>query len=163
MTSVRGHGHLRRKRLSAAPSIIPSDSFPPFKLGDKLSNQPVGPSKIKSPVANASATATSIPKYSKDDLQQILKAVLEAQAPTPTPTLILALAPAPVLAHIVVETPWEKLKARSPDVYHDKSQMNCFNFYQQYEDYFATIGATGPTRSPFAMFFLWDRISFRWQ
>ena len=41
--------------------------------------------------------------------------------------------------------------------------MDCYNFCQQYEDYFATAGATGPTRIPFAVSFLRDRISFRWQ
>ena len=41
--------------------------------------------------------------------------------------------------------------------------MDCYNFCQQYEDYFATARATGPTRIPFATSFLWDRISFCWQ
>ena len=41
--------------------------------------------------------------------------------------------------------------------------MDCYNFCQQCEDYFATAGATGPTRIPFAASFLRDRISFRWQ
>ena len=41
--------------------------------------------------------------------------------------------------------------------------MDCYNFCQQYEDYFATAGATGPTRILFATSFLRDRISFRWQ
>ena len=41
--------------------------------------------------------------------------------------------------------------------------MDCYNFCQQCEDYFATAGATEPTRIPFATSFLWDRISFRWQ
>ena len=41
--------------------------------------------------------------------------------------------------------------------------MDCYNFCQQCEDYFATAGATGPTRIPFATSFLRDRISCRWQ
>ena len=41
--------------------------------------------------------------------------------------------------------------------------MDCYNFCQQCEDYFATAGATGSTWIPFATFFLRDRISFRWQ
>ena len=41
--------------------------------------------------------------------------------------------------------------------------MDCYNFCQQCEDYFATAGATGPTRISFAASFLRDRISFRWQ
>ena len=88
--------------------------------------------------------ATSIPKYSKDDLQQIFKVVLEA--------LALALAPAPVISKVL----WEKLKANFLDVYREKSHMDCYNFCQQYKDYFATVGAMGLTRIFFAMSFLRD-------
>ena len=41
--------------------------------------------------------------------------------------------------------------------------MDCYNFCQQCENYFATTRATGPTRIFFAVSFLQDRISFRWQ
>ena len=51
-------------------------------------------------------------KYIEKDLQQILKAVLEAQVPASN-------------------KPLEKLlKARSPDVYYGKSHMECYNFCQ---------------------------------
>ena len=125
---------------SVAPSIAPPDSSLPHE--SEISEQP--------PMFPAN---TSTPKYSKDDLQRIFKAVLEAQAPAP--------APVPVL--VVSEVSREKMKARSLDVYCGKSHMDCYNFCQQCEDYFATAGATGPTRIPFAMSFLRDRISFRWQ
>ena len=60
--------------------------------------------------------------------------------------------------------PREKpLKARSSDIYCGKSHMECYNFYQQYEDHFATIKAKGPDRIPFTASFLRDRINFRWQ
>ena len=166
MTSYRGRGRPRRKRSSAAPSVALPDSFPPHELGDKLFDQPAGPS-TKSPIANAFAAANSIPKYSEDDLQRILRTVLEARIPAPAPVLAPAPvpvhAPAPAPAPIVAEAPRKKLKARSPDVYRGKSHMDCYNFCQQCEDYFATAGATGPTRIPFAASFLRDRISFRWQ
>ena len=158
MTSVRGRRRLCRERSSVAPSVAPPDSSPPPESGDELSDQPVGPS-TKLPVANAPAAANSIPKYSEDDLQRILRTVLEARVPVPAPVP----APAPAPAPIVAEAPREKLKARSPDVYRGKSHMDCYNFCQQCEDYFATAGATGPTRIPFAASFLRDRISFRWQ
>ena len=80
-------------------------------------------------------------------MQRILKTVLEARAPA----LTLA----------VSEVPRDKLKARSPDVYRGKSHMDCYNFCQQCEDYFATTGAMGPTRILFAASFSKDRISFR--
>ena len=156
MTSVWGRGRPRRERPSIAPfaasSIAPPNSSPPSKSGDKLSDQPTGPSGAKL-FANAPAAANTIANYSKDDLQRILKAVLEAWAPALTP------APAPV----VTKVSREKLKACSLDVYRGKSHMDCYNFCQQYEDYFATAGATGPTQIPFAASFFWDQISFRWQ
>ena len=33
----------------------------------------------------------------------------------------------------------EFLKARVPDIYYGKLYIEYYNFYQQYEDYFATI------------------------
>ena len=116
----------------------------------------------KPPIANAPA-AISIPKYFEDDLQRILKAVLEARAPAPTPALVPIPAPAPVFAPIIAKASREKLKTRSPDIYRGKSYMNCYNFCQQCEDYFATARVTRPTRILFTASFLRDRISFRWQ
>ena len=166
MNSVRGRGRLRHKRSSATPSVAPPDSSLLPESGDKLSDQPAGP-LTKPPVANAPAVTNSITKYSEDDLQRILKIVLEARVPAPAPVLTLAPVPAPATAPapapIVAEAPCEKLKACSLDMYRGKSHMDCYNFCQQCEDYFATIGVTGPTRIPFAASFLWDRISFRWQ
>ncbi len=57
----------------------------------------------------------------------------------------------------------DKLKAKTPDVYCGRSYMECYSFYQQCEDYFATCGATGPNRILFAASFLQDQINFRWQ
>ena len=160
MTSVRGRRHPHQKRPSIAPSIIPSiappDSFPPFESGDKLFDQLAGPSRGKL-LTNSPPAAINIPKYSKDDLQRIFKTVLEAWVPA------LAPAPAPVPAPVVFKVPQEKLKARSSDVYGGKSHIDCYNFCQQCENYFATIGVTESTQILFATSFLWDRINFRWQ
>ncbi len=38
----------------------------------------------------------------------------------------------------------DKLKAKTPDVYHGKSYIKCYNFCQQCEDHFTTCRATGP-------------------
>ena len=123
MTPVWGRERLRWERFSVTPSVALSvallDSFLSFKSGDKLSNQPVGPLKTKLPVTNAVA-ATSILKYSEHDLQRIFKAVLEAQA----------LAPIPTPAFVVFKAPQEKLKANFPDIYCEKSHINCYNFCQ---------------------------------
>ena len=140
MTSVRGRGRPRRER----PSVALPDSSPPPE--SEFSDQPAGPPGAKLPVAVVPAAAPAVPKYNEEDLQRILKTVLEARAPTTS------------------EEPRDKpLKARSSDVYRGKSHMECYNFCQQCEDYFATAGARVANRIPFAASFLRDRISFRWQ
>ena len=124
MTLVQGRRRLHQECPSVAPFIVFFNSISSSKLGDKLSDQPIGPSKTKSPIAIAPVTVTNIPKYSKNNLQRILKAVLETWAPTLT--LLLAPTPAPVVS----KTSWEKFKAHSPDVYCKKSHMDCYNFCQ---------------------------------
>ena len=126
MTSVRDRGRLRHERSSATPSVAPPDSsiFP--ESDDKLSDQPAGPLGTKSPIANTLAAAINIPKYPEDDLQQILKTVLEARVSTPAP--VLAPTPAPAPATIVAKILRKKLKAHSPDIYYKKSHMDCYNF-----------------------------------
>ena len=52
-------------------------------------------------------------------------------------------------------------KARFPDVYRGDNHMACYNFCQQCEDYFATVGTKRPNCIPFAASFFQDRISFR--
>ena len=157
MTLVQDCRPPRREHPSITPSVALSNSSPTPKLGDKLSEQSAGPSETKFPVVDAHVAATNILKYSENDLQKILKAVMEAWAPDPTP------APTSALAFIYFKAPWEKLKARSPNIYRGKSHMDYHNFCHQCEDYFATARATGPIRIFFVTSFLWDQISFRWQ
>ena len=149
MISTQGRGRLRWERLSIspfiAPSIAPLDSSLPPK--SEISKLPDGLLRPKFPAA------TSVPNYFQDDLQRILKAVLEARAPALAPTLAL----------VNFEVPQEKVKAHSPDVYRRKSHIDCYNFCQQCKDYFATIRATGPTQILFATSFFGDRISLCWQ
>ncbi len=57
----------------------------------------------------------------------------------------------------------DKLKAKTPNVYRGRSHMESYNFCQWCVDHFATCGVTEPNRIPFAAFFLWDQINFRWQ
>ena len=129
MTSIQGHGRLYKKRTSKSLSgSLP----PPEPSHDKTS-------------ANLPAIESLIIKYSKEDLQKIIRIVLKAQAP---------------LSDNVGEKP---LKARSPDVYCGKCYMEYYNFCQPCEDHFATTGAKGLNRILFAAFFLLDYINFRWQ
>ena len=154
MISVRGRGRPRRERPSVAPSVAPSiapsvappDSSPPPESDNNLSDQPAGPPGANLPVAVVPAAALPIPKYTEEDLQRILKTVLEARAPT------------------TFEEPRDKpLKARSPDVYRGNSHMECYNFCQQCEDYFATAGARRAKQISFATSFFQNQISFHWQ
>lgn len=57
----------------------------------------------------------------------------------------------------------DKLKAKFPNVYYGKTHMKYYNFCQQYENYFAIIGAIETNCILFAAFFLWDWINFCWQ
>ena len=133
MTSVWGRGCPCREYSS----IAPPDSSPPLK--SEFSKQPTGP-----PGPKLSTTATNVAKYSKNNLQRTLRTVLEAQTPAP------ASAPAPATSKKPQNKP---LKARSPDIYCGKSHMDCYNFCQQCEDYFATIGATKANQILFTVFF----------
>ena len=101
-----------------------------------MSNQPIGPLGAKFPVTVILAATPVVLKYIEKDLQRIFKTIPEAQAPTNS------------------EEPRDKhLKARFPDVYHEKFHMECFNFYQQCEDYFITVEARGANQIFFAMSF----------
>ena len=145
----------RRERPFVASSVAPSVALSDSSLLPELEIAKQ-PEKLLGPKPPAN---TSIPKYSEDDLQKILNIVLEARAPIPAPDLVPALVPAPVVSKVLRE----KLKAHSLDVYRGKFHMDCYNFCQQCKNYFATAGATGPTRILFAVSFFRDRISFRWQ
>ena len=131
MILIQGHRRSCRERISkdllrfSAPSESNYDKAPinPFAVG----------------LLKSLAT-----KYTEEDLQKILRTVLEAQAPP-------------------FDGPHKKLlKTRLPDVYFSKSHIECYNFCQQYENYFITAGAKGPNRIPFATFFLHNYINFCW-
>ena len=133
MTSVRGRGRPCKERISEA------SSKPSVSAGSDYKG-------VVSPIVDPSAGSIGplVAKYTKEDLQQILKAVLEAQVPASN-------------------EPCEKLlKAKSLDVYRGKSHIECYNFCQQCKDHFVTAGAKGPNRIPFAVSFLCDHINFQW-
>ena len=93
MTSIRGPKRPRRERTSESPSGY---SPPPEFSHDE------GPVNL--------LAEPLVDKYIEEDLQRILRTVLEARAPPSDGS------------H---EKP---LKARSPDVYHGKSHIECYNF-----------------------------------
>ena len=119
------------RRCSCRERISEESLPPPDSIHDET---PVNRPTVKPPVA----------KYTEEDLQRILRKVLEARAPSDG----------------ACEKP---LKARLPDVYYGKSHIKCYNFCQQCKDHFAIAWAKGPNCIPFVAFFLRDRINFRWQ
>ena len=112
-------------------------------------------------VASGSADFFVI-RYSEDDLQRIIKTIFEAR-PLLLPTL--APVPAPVVAAApYYEGPRERHpKAWFPKIYWGKTDLECYNFFQQYKDYFVIAGATGSNRVLFAAIFFKDTILFCWQ
>ena len=134
---------LRSRRNAQRGSVGHSDLD---ELADSEQGHPAPSDAGAPPPVPAPAPA----KSSKKDLQAMIKvcmdSILQAQA--------FRLEPA---------GPREgQLEARPPDLYYGKSHMEFYHFCQQCEDHFATAGATGSNRTPFAASFLRDRISFRW-
>lgn len=141
MTLIWGYGYLHRKYPSVA---LPNSFLSPFKLRNKLSNQPTRPLRAKFFTTVIFVTASTIFKYIERDLQQIFKTILEAQVPTTSEKL------------------WDKLlKARFPNVYCEKSYMEYYNFCQQFENYFAAARARKANQIFFAMSFSQNQNSFR--
>ena len=115
---------------------------------------PVVPPVVATLAASGSANF-SVFKYSEDDFQRIFRTVLDSRP--------LASVPAPAAASHYERSRERPLKAWFPDIYRNKTHLECYNFFQQCEDYFATASAMGSNRVPFAATFLKDTALFRWQ
>ena len=97
------------------------------------------------------AAVNSTVRYSEADLQRIVKTVLETKPP--------AFASQPL---VFLDGPRKKLlKARFPEQYCGKTHIEYYNFIQQCKDHFATAGAKGPNRVPFAATFFQEQALFR--
>ena len=100
---------------------------------------------------------SSIARYLKDDLKRIFKTVLDFRPPALVPALVVITAP-----HY--EGQYKRpLKARFPDVYWGKTQIECYKFFQPCKDYFSTAGAPRLNQVPFAANFPKDTALFYWQ
>lgn len=131
MISIQDCGRFCKKY----PSVALFNSFSSLESDDKLSDQPTRSLKLYLTIVPT--FTLFVFKYTKKNLQRILKTVLKAR----------------------VFTTYEKsqdksLKACSQDVYYNRSYKNCYKFYQQYEDYFANTGAKSTNQIPFTVFFL---------
>ncbi len=161
MTSVRGRDRpARRNQASEAPTgplLSNGDHENPLgsnKLGlfeaftgSKAPTGPETPAGPEAPPESPQTPPLPVPQdpgancYSQQDLDRIIQTFLHASK----------------------GGSGDKLKAKTPDVYRGRSYMECYNFCQQCEDYFATCGATRPNRIPFTAFFLQNQINFCWQ
>ena len=138
-----------RSRRNIPPSTVsPSEPEQPASLeeGTPVPSD-VGPPDAPAPAAPVLAPAPA--RYTEEDLQRITKLCmdlfLQAQASCPEPGPRGSL-----------------LKARFPNLHHGKSHMECYHFYQQCEDHFATASVTGSNQTLFATSFFCGRISFCW-
>ena len=87
-------------------------------------------------------------RYLKNDLQRIFRTVLNFRPSASVPASVVATA-------LHYESLRERsLKAWFPDIYQDKTHLECYNFFQQCKDHFATASAIGPNRVLFTATFL---------
>ena len=106
--------------------------------------------------ASGSADFSEV-RYLEDNLQRILRTVLDSRPPAPVP------------APVVDATPHSEglcerlLKAWFSNIYWGKTHLKCYNFFQQCKDHFATTGVTGLNQVLFAATFLKDTALFQWQ
>ena len=75
-----------------------------------------------------------VAKYLEDEFQQLLRIVLDSRSP-------LALIPALIPLQQYESYYKRRVKARFADVCHSKTNLKYYNFFQQCNYYFATIGA----------------------
>ena len=138
-TSVVGLGSCFYKAAASVPPAFRSDNKY-NELGAPEKNTPA-PSHTNSPTLVELILAL---QYSKVDLMRILKIFLET-----------------ISQELKVEVPCKRpLKAKVPDVYFEKSHMDCYHLCQQCEDYFEIASTTESNRTPFATLFLCENINF---
>lgn len=91
-----------------------------------------------------------VPKYSKNDFQRILKAVIEARTAA--------------IATMLLGSPWERSpRTRFSDIYRGKSYLECYNLCQFCKNHFAIARAKGANCILFITSFFSDQVYFCWQ
>ena len=144
--------HNGKDELAGGTSTKGSNHRTPAPAASRAPTPAVAP--VVAPLAASGPADSSVVRYSEDDFQRILRIVLDSRP----------LAPVPTPAALHYEGPCERLlKARFPDIYWGKTHLECYNFFQQCEDHFATAGATGSNQVPFVTTFLKDTTLFRLQ
>ena len=145
--------HDGKDELTGGTPTKGNDPCTPAPAASRASTPAVAP--VVAPFAASSPSDSSVVRYLEDDLQQILRIVLDSRP--------LAPISAPATASHYEDPRERPLKAWFPDIYWDKTHLEYYNFFQQCKDHFATAGATCSNRVPFAATFLKDTALFRWQ
>ena len=151
--SPRQNPHNGEDELAGGTPTEGSDSRTPDPAASHALTPAVAP--VVAPLPAAGFADSSVVRYSEDELQRILRTVLDSRP--------LVSVPAPAAAPHYEGLREKPLKARFPDIYWGKTYLECYNFFQKCEDHFATTGATGPNRVPFAAIFLKNTALFCWQ
>ncbi len=131
--------------------------MPPVRRGRPALGPPA-PSPVPAP-----APAPVAPP--NDLFQEFMRTCIERvrdQAPAGPAAPAAPPAPAAPAAEARDDTD-RPLKPRNPDLYYSNSHMECYYFYQQYEDHFKVAGSLGYKLITFAAGFLKDYILNRWQ
>ena len=101
--------HNGKDKLAGRTPNKGSNHHNPAPAATRASTPAVVP--VVAPLAAFSSANSSVVRYSEDDLQRILRTVLDFGAPEPVPAPVVAVAP-------YSESPRERrLKARFPDIY----------------------------------------------
>lgn len=141
--SVCSTNHNSSKEINNHSALPPSPEEP--VSASKTSNL-----SEHSATPSPSITFYLMPKYFEDKLQRIFKAILKARTSA--------------VAASLLKHSWKRsLKARYPDLYQDRTYIECYNLYQPCKDYFAIIRAKSLNHILFTTSFLWDQDLFCWQ
>ena len=117
--SPRQNPHDGEDKLAGGTPTEGSNRRTPAPATSRAPTPAVAP--LVAPLAASSPADSSVVRLLEDDLQRILRIVLDFR--------LFALVPAPA-ATLHYESPRERpLKAWFPDIYWDKTHLECYNFF----------------------------------
>ena len=151
--SSRQNPHNGKDEFAGGTPIQGSNCCTPVSAVTYTSIPAVAP--VVAPLVVSGSANSSVVRYLKDDLQQILRTVLDSRP--------LALVLAPIIATAPhYQSPREQLlKTWFANIYWDKTHLECYNFFQKCKDHFATASATSSNQVLFAAILLKNTALFR--
>lgn len=151
-TTIIRHRRFCKDQASITPLTPSQDAFL-ISNGDKelgLSASTFAPPEsAANPTLGSISAILQVPKYTKNDLQRIFKVVLDVK---------------PFATRKNFNKSQERiLKPWALDVYMNKFHIDCYNFIQQCENYFANSGSKGHNQVPFVTIFFKEKALNWWQ